>query len=202
MKIVNLKECKYLIPIIANGLFYEWPAMYLKILRIESSLKLEQYLLRTFMNKHHIPTAYVAIDTINGKETFIGFLSIQYNGYFDKDEYIKNIPWLSQIYVEPSYRNQGIAQALIKHSMAFLKSLGAINVFLWIDDPKMVYFYARYGFSPFKEVTFKDTNFIMMKAYANTPPPLLEPVHYIGMIVLILLVGCAYMFWDMLKPRR
>lgn len=195
MKIVHIKDCPpNVIKSMSYDMFYEYPFLYAKMMKIHSPEELEIYFKNTFPKGKYIPSAYVALVNKNGEDVFAGFIALQYNGMFRNDEYIKKVPWLTNIYVEKQYRNRGIAKLLISHALRVLKDNNEIDAFLWTHEPKLVLYYATCGFSPFKEVTLAGKKFIMMKTYVNTPPSLFEPVHFVGMIVIIIL----FMFFKMI----
>ena len=86
-----------------------------------------------------VPQWYIAVDG----QRFIGGLGVIENDFHDRKDLSPNV---CAVFVEPEYRGQGIAGALLNRVCAEMKALGVETLYLLTDHDS---FYERYGWEFF-----------------------------------------------------
>jgi len=93
-------------------------------------------LLSTHHNESAVPVTLIALQN----NQLLGSASLIEDDMEDRPQYS---PWLASVYVDPSYRNQGAASALISDIIAQARLLGLPRIYLFTPD--QTEFYAKRG---------------------------------------------------------
>lgn len=112
---------------IAYYLFEEWSDLYINY----TSYKTKELYLNEYVLKN-INSMFVGFD-----EDFIGCFSLN-TLYFKL--------YLSDVYINPIYRNNGYGTKLINYAIQYVKSIKKQILYLLIDKDEMIKFYERFGF--------------------------------------------------------
>ena len=106
------------------------------------------------MNINSFPIGLIAFDN----EKILGTCCI--DEFDDVDINFK--PWLTNLVVDKNYRNLGIGTMLINFAIQKIKTLDFNKLYISISDPKLYYFYKKFGFIEMtKNYTFKNPESIM-----------------------------------------
>jgi len=111
----------------------------------ESGVPLEDYRahLDPMLGQDIIPFALVAYEG----ETYIGSVLVIDNDLEARPRYS---PWIAALWVDPDYRNQGVAAALIKEARQHIATLGYGTCYLCATADKRPY-YLKQGFTLLEE---------------------------------------------------
>lgn len=150
MSISNLADDPEYIPTLAAWHHREWA--YLNPGRgLEQRIDNMQAYLRnelipsTFIYKHHGRLAGSAAITAN-----------------DMDTQPSLTPWLASVYVEPSFRQQGIGSRLVRHVMWQAHRAGIAELYLFTPDKAA--FYRRLGWTTLSEDIYRGHPVTVMRA--------------------------------------
>jgi GNAT superfamily N-acetyltransferase len=207
-KFVHLGTKPELCEQIANVTFKEWAEFFIKLSGIKSPEQWKEGLEKKYVHKDILPSGYVVIDE---HDNFIGFVCINVNEAFKQDPEQAQVKgqgqglpkiWLSCLYVMPEHRKKGVAKKMVDSlSRLLIKKYRVPAIYLWIDSPLMHNFYQKLGFIAMDTKVIEGYNFtIYKKELIPPPPPLIEPVHIIGLFVLIVIIllirrGFGIVFW-------
>ena len=139
MKIAYLADHEELVPILASWAFSTWGCYnpsYTLEKRIESFNQHRQ--------KDQIPLALVAL---SDDGTPMGMASLRPNDGIRDDL----TPWLGSVFVEPRFRNRGIAASLVREIHRVSSELGFETIYLLTYEPTLPAWYARLGWDDFGE---------------------------------------------------
>ena len=141
VKIYQLKEKPEHLNQIAEWLYQEWG-----VNTEGSSLSKVKQKLETFKNINKIPINYVAC---KGEQLVGTFNLMQSDPPARKDL----SPWFASLYVEPTFRNQGIGTLLVKHAVSIAKRFEIKK--LYLCTPAQQKMYEKLGWKPIDEVKFR-----------------------------------------------
>lgn len=144
-----LKDKPEFIDICSKYIYHEFKAFY-HLLGFYSYNQLSRELSNKYLNTSKLPITIIAISKNN---YFLGCATIEDN---DMDIRVNLSPWISDLYVVPFCRNQGVGQSLIKFLFQILKKLNIKKIYLWTQD-KQIYF-RNIGFSDFENEKVKYLN--------------------------------------------
>ena len=148
MKIFPLQQKPEYLDQVAQWLYWEWG-----IKTTGSSIVTVREKLETFKNINKIPINYVATK----KGRLVGTFNLMLS---DPPARKDLSPWLGSLYVEPDCREQGIGTLLLKSAIAKAKNLGIDTLYLCTSTQQQMY--ARLGWQPIDEVTFRDEKVTIM----------------------------------------
>lgn len=144
---------------VAQFIFTEWEPQ----LNEEGIYTLEdcvQYLMNEFQSKSK--KYNVMLLAIN-KNIMLGFVFLEEEDMIDRKYYY---PWLSSLYVKREYRNQGIANKLIKNVIQYCKNINSNTdidfLYLWCY-PQYWSFYYKKGFSVLENKIYCNKKIYIMK---------------------------------------
>jgi N-acetylglutamate synthase-like GNAT family acetyltransferase len=141
VKIFPLKEKPQYLDQIAEWLYLEWG-----VKTEESSLSNVKQKLETFKNINKIPINYVACKG----EQLVGTFNLMLS---DPPARKDLSPWFASLYVEPTFRNQGIGTLLVKHAVSIAKRLEIKK--LYLCTPAQQQMYKKLGWEPIDEVKLR-----------------------------------------------
>ena len=148
MKIEYLADCIEHVPTLAGWFHDEWG-----YLEPERDLKERTNQLHEKANRDAIPVAFVSVD---GNEPVGSAILVECD--MDTRAHLK--PWLSSVYVLPSYRRHGVGTALVNRVVEEAKQQGFSQLYLW--TPKEEKFYARRGWQVIERTQYKNENAVIM----------------------------------------
>jgi len=164
IRVGPLHEHRDLIPTVAKNLFNEWEILY-KQENIHSVNELEQNLNKRCDNYPNLPLTFVAI--INNNE-LAGTISIDKEDLpLPSSPYHSKSPWLASVFVLESYRNLGVAAALISSCEFAARARFSC---LWLWTVKSVELYQKFGWKIIEEIYFpvKQKNITIMRKDFNS----------------------------------
>lgn len=181
---------------VANVTFKEWAQFYIKLSGIKSPEQWMEILQSSYVTNDLFPSGYVVTDG----DKLVGFVAAELNTAFKDDE--KPRLWLSNLYVIEEYRNKGVAKKMVESLSNIVRDKYNIPaIYLWTNEPKMHDIYQKFGFIAMDTKLIEGYTFtIFKKELIPPPPPLIEPVHVLGLIVLIVMIllirrGFNFIFW-------
>ena len=187
MQIKLLKDCQQYIPELAENLFTLWENDYIKLMNIHNVKELEHHLEKKLSNSNHIlPHAYVLIN--DDDLDMIGFGVLEYNDAVKSDTLLNNpkMIWLTSLYIKPEYRKQRIGTVFIDYLCNKIKYLYNFNnLLIWTNKEDVINFYLKNSFNLIRRKIVSGTNYKIFHRYCVPPPPLIRPIHLIGLAVLI-----------------
>lgn len=158
MYIAYLANYPQHLPTVAAWHYTEWGH-----LNPSDSIPLRIERLRQHMGRPGIPTTLIAVE----HDTVLGSASLVVN---DLRTHPDLTPFLASVYVAPDYRRRGIASALVRQAMAVVQQLGIPTFYLITPDQQQLY--ARLGWQPQAEVTYRGERVTLMATTKpHTPPP-------------------------------
>jgi GNAT superfamily N-acetyltransferase len=204
-KFTHLSNKKELCKQIADLTFKEWAEFYIKLSGIKTPEEWKETLDKLYVNNDQFPSGYVATDG----DKLVGFVAAELNKAF-KDEERPRL-WLTNLYVVDEYRKKGVAKQMVESfSKVMREKYNVPAVYLWTHDPKLNDFYQKLGFIAMDTKTIEGYNFTIYKReLIPPPPPLIEPVHVLGLFVLIIIIllirrGFHFIFWvlGIFQPKK
>ena len=147
MKIVNLKEEKKYLDILAEWHHKEWAYLNPNLSLYDRRKKMESHFSNEF-----IPSTYVAID-----DELLGSAAIVENDMDTKQELS---PWLASVFISPNNRNKGIGSKLVEHVMKQTKSNGLKKLYLF--TPNKENFYLRLGWQTIERTKYRNEKVVIM----------------------------------------
>jgi N-acetylglutamate synthase-like GNAT family acetyltransferase len=148
MEINHISKLPQAIPIIARWLENEWGDLSpdVNFSKICSDLQKQK-------NIHHIPETFIAVE--NNK--FLGTASLVENDMSTRSELT---PWLAGVFVDPTYRNNGVGTELVKTVLSEAEIIGINKFYLWTTN-KMNY-YTKLGWQFFEKANYLKKNVTIM----------------------------------------
>ncbi len=131
MQIVSLADHPQHLAKLAYWHHSEWSYLYPDITLRDRALSMADY-----FTAESIPKMFIAIDG----EELLGSTAIDKN---DMDTMMHLTPWVSDVYVNPTYRGQGIGSALVRHATEYARQQGIDTLYLY--TPGQESFYSRLG---------------------------------------------------------
>ncbi|VUD53113.1 hypothetical protein TDB9533_01769 [Thalassocella blandensis] len=142
IQISNLSQCDHWLPTVTLWHHQEW----LKASSLpqdhpdnETKFQERKCALQAHLGSHRLPVTFVA----HNNEEPIGTVSLVY--YNVRDDQAPS-EWLSNLYVLPKYRQQGIASELLNVVVAHAQSLGLQRLFLYTRDQTDFYMKRNWRF--------------------------------------------------------
>ena len=116
----------------------------------------KEYLKEIYFNITKIPIMIVAVDD----DKYVGNVSLIND---DFPEIAKDRVWITELYVEPEYRNKGIAKLLIKKALDTAKNCDLQEVYLSCLE-NLVCYYEKLGFiRTGEEIFFANKKYYVFK---------------------------------------
>jgi N-acetylglutamate synthase-like GNAT family acetyltransferase len=147
MKIVNLKEEKKYLDILAEWHHKKWAYLNPNLSLYDRHKKMENHFSNEF-----IPSTYVAIE-----DELLGSAAIVENDMDTKQELS---PWLASVFIYPNNRNKGIGSKLVEHVMKQAKSNGLKKLYLF--TPNKENFYLRLGWQTIERTKYRNEKVVIM----------------------------------------
>lgn len=134
-KIVYLADHSEMVPTCAAWAFNTWG-------KYNSSYTLDKRI-KSFSehcNKDQLPLTIIAL---NREHTPVGMSSLRSNDGIRPDL----SPWLGSVYVEPAYRNRGIAGQLVRQTHCIAQELGIETIYLLTYESTLPTWYSKLGWT-------------------------------------------------------
>lgn len=195
LKISHLENCMDYLDEISVRMFKEFKDDSMAILSVNSAADLKSYYEENFSHDWHLPSGYVVVNGNEGNE-LVGFIAIQFNSYFNKHPYRRKIPWITNVYVVPKYRKKGVGKSMVQSMFDIIKKRYKHNeVYVWVNRTDSREFFRKIGFYAFDQAKVGDKTYTMMKYWITPPKKLIQPVHIIGLFVLIVIFYTIRSVW-------
>lgn len=108
------------------------------------------------MQSEGLPITFVAFD----EGRLIGMCSLSANDGIRPDL----TPWLASAFVDEAYRGTGVGGQLVRAVCNQARALGLPNLYLFVFEPSLSDYYARFGFLPIATDTYGGYSVIVMQA--------------------------------------
>jgi GNAT superfamily N-acetyltransferase len=139
------------VELVANWLYEEW-----KDYNLQSSLERSIQKLKLNLNKHIIPTAFIAFE--NGEP--VGLATIRKSDGIREDLF----PWLGSLYVTKEHRGKRIAQALIERVKEESADFGYSKLYLLAFRKNITNWYNRLGWELLATESFRGYEVAIMES--------------------------------------
>lgn len=149
MHIELLADCAELLPLIARWHWGEWGHH-----NPQGSYERTLDRLSRRANRDRIPLTYIALE---GDDP-IGTASLVEH---DMESRKDLSPWLAGVYVDPAYRRQGVASALVRKVCEAAESLGVQTLYLYTNTAAILY--QQLGWEPMMEQEYRGKRVQIMK---------------------------------------
>ncbi len=154
MRIEYLADYTEHIPTLAKWFHDEWG-----YLAPGRSLAEQMERVRMKANRGTMPMAFIALDG----DTPIGSASLVECDMHSRS-HLK--PWLSSVFVAPSYRRRGVGTALVSRVVRAAKEQGFPLLYLWTPNEER--FYAKRGWEVIERTEYKKENAVVMRYPADS----------------------------------
>lgn len=116
-------------------------------------------MLSALENTAEIPRWYLAME----EKEIVGGLGVIVNDFHDRPDLTPNI---CAVYVEPAYRNKGIAGKLLEYACGDMRAMGVATLYLLTDH---IGFYERYGWEYLCDAAGSDGNRSRLYIHKEAP---------------------------------
>lgn len=127
IKIEHLSKYKEHIDTLSKWLWKEWGT--------DDNFEFFKSILTHSLDKTNLPQTFIALDD----EEPIGTIGLWRCDMVSRQDLF---PWLSALYVIPTYRNKGIGKQLQSYLLSYTKSLGYEEIYLYTD---LENYYEKFG---------------------------------------------------------
>lgn len=148
MEINHISKHPEAIPVIARWLENEWGDLShdVNFSKISSNLQEQK-------NPRTIPETFIALRN----NTFLGTASLVENDMSTRPELT---PWLAGVFVDPTFRKNGVGSELVKTIITEAEIIGIKKFYLWTANKKN--YYAKLGWQFFDQTKYLNKNVTIM----------------------------------------
>lgn len=108
-----------------------------------------------------MPKVWIFVDTSQFTPILIGGVALSLDEMGDTQPAFRN-PWLGYLYIEPSYRRQGLAKFLTQYAVDYAQSMGYKKVYLYASDERSRY--QKWGWQPLETLDFQGEKVTVMQS--------------------------------------
>ncbi|MEN9846445.1 MAG: hypothetical protein RIS36_1592 [Pseudomonadota bacterium] len=126
MRIERLIDYPQFLTQVADWNNSEWPSYF------DGDIEKAVAFYSTTMTREHVPICLVAVD----QGSLVGTVSLVPEDLDSRPEFS---PWLSGLYVDPTFRGQGIAKKLIEACTAEAQAAGVAKLYVWTKELRTLF---------------------------------------------------------------
>jgi GNAT superfamily N-acetyltransferase len=148
---------------IASAFFENWPLECKDYYECDSAEEIERKIVEEYRNVANNECPFTILYVDENIKTVVGSVSVCKMDIVGS----KYGPWISDLWVDKSYRNCGISKTLLDNILYCAnKKMGIKNIYLWVDikNDYVVKLYEKYGFTIVEKTVYCERDiYIMLK---------------------------------------